>query len=124
VSYIDKQIKLLKNEISRKISVFGVDLNRTFQRVILCDDGIATGATVIVAVRWLRSKGIGQIILALPVAPLKSMEEISPKVDKMVALEVPEDFSAVGQFYREFDQVSDRNVIQILRDKNKKFPNI
>ena len=77
-------------------------------------DGAATGATFEVAVKWAEAKGARKIIAALPVAPPDTVARIAPEVDELIVLEAPEHFDAVGQFYRNFDQVSDEEVIQLL----------
>jgi len=82
--------------------------------VIIVDDGAATGATFEVAVKWAEAKGARKIIAALPVAPPDTVARIAPEVDELIVLEAPEHFDAVGQFYRNFDQVSDEEVIQLL----------
>ena len=87
--------------------------------VILVDDGIATGATVFVLLKWLSKRNVESIILAMPVIPANTYEEMKPMVNSIVALQVPREFHAVGQFYHNFDQVSDEEVMDIL----KKFKN-
>lgn len=84
--------------------------------VILVDDGIATGATVKAAIRGLRRKGIGRLILAAPVASRESAQELRPEVDDIVCLSIPEDFMAVGAHYEDFGQTEDETVIELLRD--------
>ena len=82
--------------------------------VILVDDGIATGSTIFVLLKWLATQNLKCIILAVPVIPVSTYEEISSLVEEIVALEIPVEFSAVGQFYSKFDQVTDNEVIEIL----------
>lgn len=84
--------------------------------VILTDDGIATGATVEVAIRWIKTKKPKKIILAIPVAPPDSIKQLKPLVDEIICLSVESDFWAVGQFYEEFTQVEDEEVRKILRN--------
>ena len=81
---------------------------------IVVDDGIATGASMIAALHAARSKQPLRLICAVPVAPAESLEEIRPYADEVVCLETPEDFYAVGQFYREFRQVEDEEVVAML----------
>lgn len=85
--------------------------------VILVDDGIATGATMKVAVRSARASGAAKVVVAVPVAAPSSIRELQAEADGVVCLDAPEDFLAVGQAYRSFDQVSDEEVISIL-DQN------
>ncbi len=82
--------------------------------VILVDDGIATGATVLAALRGLRSQDPARVILAVPVAPPDTLERLAPEADAIVCLATPEPFYAVGQFYRHFEQTSDEEVIDLV----------
>jgi len=83
--------------------------------VIVVDDGLATGSTMIAALHALRSKGTDRLICAVPVAPPDTLEKVRGYADEVVCLETPMDFRAVGQFYAEFPQVEDEEVIDILR---------
>lgn len=81
---------------------------------ILVDDGIATGATAALALRILRQRGPARLVLAVPVAPAATVSALSPLCDEVVCLEQPEDFYGVGQFYRNFGQLDDETVVQLL----------
>jgi len=81
---------------------------------ILVDDGIATGATMKVAIRAARAAGATQVVVAIPVAAPSSVRELAAEADQVVCLDSPEPFYAVGQAYQTFDQVSDEEVISIL----------
>ena len=83
--------------------------------VIVVDDGLATGATMIAALHGLRQQKPAKLICAVPVAPPETVEKVRPLADEVVCLETPEWFQAVGQFYREFDQVEDEEVITLLK---------
>lgn len=93
---------------------FGKTPNVKGKNVVLTDDGIATGATVEAAIKYLKKKGAAKIILAIPVAPPESVERLAGLVDKIVVLETPDDLMAVGQYYRDFSQVSDKEVLELL----------
>lgn len=82
--------------------------------VILVDDGIATGATTLAAINYLKRHQVGQIILAVPVVSQKVREELAKKVDRTVVLHAPFSFQAVGQFYDQFNPVSDAEVVELL----------
>ena len=84
------------------------------RRVLVVDDGAATGATLFAAIKWLKKKHAGTIILALPVAAKHAAVELQNLVDRCVILEEPEDFGAVGQFYQDFREVSDDEVVSLL----------
>ncbi|MCE5181235.1 MAG: phosphoribosyltransferase [Betaproteobacteria bacterium] len=83
--------------------------------VIVLDDGLATGATMISALHSLRAKNPQKLICAVPVSPPDTLEKIRQYADEVVCLETPEWFQAVGQFYMDFPQVEDEEVISILR---------
>lgn len=83
---------------------------------ILVDDGVATGLTTEAAVRYLRASGSARIVLAVPVIAADAARRLSELVDELVAVEVPELFYAVGQYYRHFDQTSDDEVLDALAD--------
>ena len=82
--------------------------------VILIDDGIATGATTRAALQAIRKRKPKELVLAVPVAPPETIRQLLKEVDTLICLETPEDFGAIGYFYRDFRQVSDREVIDIL----------
>ena len=82
--------------------------------VILIDDGIATGTTTRAALQAIRKRKPKELVLAVPVAPPETIRQLVKEVDTLICLETPEDFGAIGYFYRDFRQVSDREVIEIL----------
>jgi len=83
--------------------------------VIVVDDGLATGATMIAALHGLRQQKPAKLVCAVPVAPPDTLEKVRPLADEVLCLETPEWFQAVGQFYRHFDQVEDEEVIALLK---------
>ena len=83
--------------------------------VLLVDDGIATGASVYAAVRALREMRPAALVLAVPVAPASTCAWLRREVDQLVCLYAPAEFYAVGQFYRNFSQVEDDEVVELLR---------
>ena len=119
--YISKQVELQKNEIERRLMEFRGNKeyhNKLKDRtIILIDDGIATGATILAAVKWLKEKHFSKkLIVAVPVAPLESsiLDKLNRIADKVIVIFSPYDFAAVGQFYEHFDQVSDKEVKKIM----------
>ena len=84
--------------------------------VIVVDDGLATGATMIAALHAARAKRPRLLVCAVPVAAPDSLERVRTYADEIVCLEAPAGFHAVGQFYRDFDQVDDETVIALLSD--------
>lgn len=83
--------------------------------VIVVDDGLATGSTMIAALHALRAKQPKKLICAVPVAPADTLEKIKPFADETICLSVPPVFYAVGQFYADFPQISDEEVVELLR---------
>jgi putative phosphoribosyl transferase len=90
--------------------------------VIVVDDGLATGATMIAALHAARAKQPERLVCAVPVAAPDSLECVRPYADEVVYLEAPQDFFAVGQFYREFGQVEDDEVVDLLARAPKARP--
>ncbi len=105
------------NEIRRREKLYRQDkkpLNVKNNTVVLVDDGMATGATTLSAIKYLKRHG-AKVILAVPVASQEALEKVKNEADKTVVLEIPGNFAAVGQFYHEFLPVSDEEVIQYLK---------
>lgn len=82
---------------------------------IVVDDGLATGATMIAALHALRARRPQQLICAVPVASTEAIAKVEKYADEVVCLHTPDDFYAVGQFYRDFTQVDDSEVVAVLR---------
>lgn len=83
--------------------------------VIVVDDGLATGATMISALQSLRQRKPQKLICAVPVSPPDTLLKVKALADEVVCLEVPPEFQAVGQYYRHFPQVEDDEVLRLLR---------
>lgn len=84
--------------------------------VIIVDDGIATGNTIIAAIRMIRKRKPLKIVVAVPVAPFRTVVKLRELVDDLICVSAPEDFYGVGQFYSDFTQVSDAEVVQLLKE--------
>lgn len=82
--------------------------------VIVVDDGLATGSTMIAALHALRSREPEKLVCAVPVAPPETLDRVRASCDETVCLHAPEYFHAVGQFYRDFAQVTDAEVVELL----------
>ena len=123
--YIHTQIEMQKKEIERRLIEFKgkkeYHNNLKDKIIILVDDGIATGATILAAVKWIKEKQhCKRLIVAVPVAPAESniLDKLNQIADKVIVIFTPYDFSAVGQFYEHFDQVSDKEVKEIMNKYN------
>ncbi len=104
-------------EIERRRKLYLADRPRAELRdrvVIVVDDGIATGATVRAALEAIRRKGPGKLVLAVPVAPTSTLQELEGEADEIVCLQRHEPFYAIGLYYTDFHQVTDKEVIGIL----------
>jgi putative phosphoribosyl transferase len=123
--YIHKQIDIQKKEIERRLLEFKgkKDYSNELKDkiIILVDDGIATGATILAAAKWIKEKQHSKrLIVAVPVAPAESniIDKLNQISDKVIVILTPYDFAAVGQFYEHFDQVSDNEVKEIMNKYN------
>jgi putative phosphoribosyl transferase len=115
--YIDNQAKRELAEIERRRNIYLQGRPRApveGRTVIVVDDGIATGTTVRAAIKALRRKAPKAIILAVPVAPVDTIEALRAELDDIVCLETPEPFYAIGMYYRDFHQVADEEVVRLL----------
>lgn len=118
----EKLLEEKKRERETKEQLFHVQpsvMNGKY--VVVVDDGVATGATVIAASLFLRRKGALQIVLAVPVIAKDTLSYIKKYVNKVVYLEAPLRFYAVGEFYEEFPEIKDENVLEILRSQKTIF---
>lgn len=118
--YLKLQIAKCKLEVERREKIFRKGkppFNLKEKTVIITDDGVATGATVTAAVEIVRQYSPRRIIVAVPVIARDSLRKVSELADEVVYLEAPELFFAVGQFYRNFEQLTDEEVIGTLNLK-------
>jgi putative phosphoribosyl transferase len=116
---IDKVVNKEQEEIKRREFKYRGDRHfpdLTNKKIILVDDGIATGATMKVAIEALRKKNPAEIIVAVPVAALDSLKEISSLADTVVCAMQPRNFGAVGEWYEDFTQTSDAEVHELISE--------
>lgn len=115
--YIEESVSSLKKEIDRRLIRFRG--NKTYHLVdkvvLLVDDGIATGSTMIAAIKWLKTQRLKKLIVAIPVGPRDTIEKLRNIVDDLIVLHSPSIFGAVGAFYQDFSQVTDDEVVEIMR---------
>jgi predicted phosphoribosyltransferase len=124
-----RRLGLSKEQIEDVAEREGKELNRRLEEyrgkrelpqiegrtVILVDDGMATGGTALAGVQTVRAQDPGTLILAVPVAPPDTAEKLRGKVDELVCLHTPRAFMAVGQWYQNFDQTTDEQVVDLLK---------
>jgi len=103
-------------ELKRRKELYGIEARPDLKgkTVILTDDGAATGATLFAAIEDLRNRKVKRIVVALPVCPPDTARTLKEKADDVVILATPLSFAAVGQWYEEFPQVSDEEVLPII----------
>jgi putative phosphoribosyl transferase len=119
--YIESQIREEVKEIERRQIEFRgskeYDNKLEDKIVVLVDDGIATGATILASAKWIKDKhNCKQLIIAVPLAPREILEDLIRAADKVIVLYSPEPFGAVGRFYQNFNQVSDDEVKEIMKE--------
>lgn len=116
-SYIDSEKAEQMKEIQRRLISYRGSVHYDFvgKTVVLVDDGLATGATMVVAALWVKKQKPKNIIVAVPVGSRETVQKLAEIVDEVVVLSIPDFFNAVGQFYKNFDQVDDKEVQEIMR---------
>jgi len=120
----EHQKQLLEAKRREKVFRFGRKPLKIFGKtIILIDDGLATGSTIMAAITTIKQKSPKKIILAVPVAPLSTVKRIEPEVDSLIVLNTPENFYAIGQFYSYFPQVADDEVIGLLNERKSPLNN-
>ena len=115
--YLDSEISKVREEIKRRVKTYRGNKsarNLKNKTIILVDDGIATGKTMEAAISYLKDKQVKGIIIAVPIIARDTQELLKKQVDKLVSVNAPELFFAVGQFYEEFPQISDEEARKIL----------
>jgi len=105
-------------EIARRSKLFRAvkpAADVTGRSVIVTDDGIATGSTMLAALHVLAAQKPHEIVVAVPVAPPDAIEKFRPRCSRIECLLTPSDFAAISQFYQDFAQVEDEEAVQLLR---------
>lgn len=119
--YILAETKRIQQEMHKRYRYYRDDepaLDIKDKVVIIVDDGIATGKTMLATIQLLRNRHPKKIIIAVPVAPPTTVKKIKAEADDFICLTTPFNFVGVGQFYRDFSPVEDEEVIQLLRSGN------
>lgn len=118
--YINSQIKAILEKIKQKRAIYNKDrIDIKNKTVIIADDGIATGSSMKLAIEALKKEGAKSVIAVAPVAPPEVASELKNIADNIYILSTPSNFNAVGQFYEDFHQLSDDEVISLLSESNK-----
>lgn len=118
-AYLENERRFQMEEIERRKRLFRAvraPARLAGRSVIVVDDGIATGSTMIAALRTARGAGAKELIVAVPVASADRLESIRRLCDRLICLHESSMFWAIGQFYRNFEQVEDERVVNLLRD--------
>ncbi len=111
--------KVKATVLDRRLHADIAPLSLTDKTVLVVDDGLATGATMIAALRWARAAGAARVVSAIPVAAAESIALIRREADELVCPHVLSPFVAVGVWYASFDQVSDQDVIRLLEKSRR-----
>lgn len=117
-AYLERAAEAGREEIARRLRAYRGGRPPASVRgrtVVVVDDGIATGMTLLAALESLRRRGASHIVVATPVAAPDAAERVAAKADELLALEIPHGFAAVGQFYGDFRQTGDAEVVDLLQ---------
>lgn len=114
--YIEREVQRQLAELERRRATYrtGAPPSLVGRSLVVVDDGIATGGTVKAALQALGKSGANRIVLAIPVAPRSSLQELGTLCDEIVSLSTPDPFFAVGSHYGNFDQTTDQEVVALL----------
>lgn len=117
-SYLKREIAKEKGTAQKRLETyrqFCPKIPLEGKTALIVDDGIATGATMKAAIHSVKAEGADYIVVAVPVAPPSTIEELQGMVDEVVVLDTPPFFQAVGQFYEDFSPTEDEDVIALLK---------
>jgi predicted phosphoribosyltransferase len=118
--YLEVEVRHQKEEIARRRKLLRGDRpppTVTGRSVILTDDGIATGSTMIAALKVVADQQPHEVLVAVPVGPPERLAQLKPLCDRLVCLAAPEGFRAISRYYADFHQVEDEEVAGLLADR-------
>lgn len=117
-AYVQEEVARQRLELARRLARYRSGRQPVpvqGKTVVLVDDGVATGATMLATVRTLRARGPARIVVAVPVASADALDRLAQEADEVVCPYVPAFFWAVGAFYEQFDQTTDDEVVRLLQ---------
>ena len=116
-NYINLEKSIQMKEIERRLINYrgSMQYNLENKIIVIVDDGIATGATILVVALWVKKQKPKKVIIAVPVGSKDSIQKLREIADEVVVLHAPDFFNAVGEFYKDFEQVEDETVLEIMR---------
>jgi putative phosphoribosyl transferase len=118
--YIENESRRIQEHLKQQFEKYMMDkkpVDLDGKVVIIADDGIATGYTVLASIKMIRNKNPEKIVVAAPVAPPRSVRMLEEYADEVICLYTPEFFQAVGQFYQDFRDVSEEDVMDLLQNQ-------
>lgn len=121
--YLKSEVEKQKQRARHQLDIYRQGRPRrdfSGKTVILVDDGLATGATMAAAIQSMRAAAAAKVVVAVPVGPQDTLKEMKTLADELVCLYTPSRFYAVGQFYQEFSQTSDEEVIELMAQPQSK----
>jgi len=119
--YIKEEVAREKEVAHRRLQLYRVgkppvDLKE--KQVLLIDDGVATGATMRASIVSVKARGVKSVVVAVPVAPPQTVKQLKLEADEVVVVEMPDRFRAVGEFYEDFAQTEDQEIVALLKSKS------
>lgn len=121
LGYFDKEIANVQQQLKERYEKFmGKKSPASIKDkiIIIVDDGVATGRTILATLKMLRSQQPKKIVVAVPVSSQQAARRISEQVDEFICLYIPAPFFGVGNFYQDFSQTTDEEVIAMLKELN------
>jgi predicted phosphoribosyltransferase len=121
--YIDREINRIRRSLIDRYKKFMGDretIDIKNKIVIVVDDGVATGKTILVTLKLLRSRHPKKLVVAVPVSSVEAAKRISRKADEFISLYTPEPFYGVGGFYEDFSETTDEEVMALLKELNER----
>lgn len=121
-SYILENVKRIRKDLQERYNLFMDNrkpINLENKVIIIVDDGVATGNTILSSIQMLRNRKVKKIVVAVPVSSMQAAAKIKNVVDDFICPYIPENFVGVGYHYNDFSQVSDEEVIRLLNEMHQ-----